>query len=152
MHIATRLLVVGIPALRVRAVPTRLSGRRADRIRGFKATHEGHSVVICDLGERDLFITFTALFIVFVLILAELAAAVCAKTVKMSAVSECHRVSLTARDRHDFLVVKGLNARRIRLVRLILRVLWQIPNIVQTELSESGLAPGVNVSLSGQRH
>ena len=105
MHIAARLLVVGIPALRVRAVPAGFSGRRADRVRGFKATHEGHSVVICDLGERDLFITFTALFIVFVLILAELAAAVCAKTVKMSAVSECHRVSLTARDRHNFLVV-----------------------------------------------
>ena len=105
-------------------------------------------MVICDLGERDLLITFTALSIVFVLILAELSAAVCAKTVKMAAVSECHRVSLTARDRHDFLVVKGLHAGWIRLVGLILRVLWQIPDIVQTELSESGLAPGVYVSLS----
>ena len=70
----------------------------------------------------------------------------------MTAVRECHCVSLAARDRHDFLVVKGLNARRIRLVRLILRVLWQIPDVVQTELSESGLAPGVYVSLSRQRH
>ena len=53
-------------------------------------------MVVSDLGERNLLITFTTLFIVFILVLAELAAAICAKTVKMAAISKCHCMSLAA--------------------------------------------------------
>ena len=89
-------------------------------------------MIICDFWKRDLFVTFTSLFIILILILAELAAAIGAKTVKMATVRKCHSVRLTAGNCHDFLVVQGLHTRWIRLVRLILRVLWQIPNVIQT--------------------
>ena len=91
-------------------------------------------MIIRDLRKRNLFITFTALLIILVLILTELSAAICAKTVKMTAIGECHSVRLAAGDSHDFLVIQGLHTRWIRLVRLVFRVLWQIPDVVQTEL------------------
>ena len=109
-------------------------------------------MVVCDLGERDLLITFTALLIVLVLVLAKLTAAICAKTVKMAAVRQCHSVSLATRDSQDFLVAQGLDSRWIRLIRLILCVLWQISDVIKTELSKCCLAPSVNVSFLSQGH
>ena len=61
-------------------------------------------MVVCDLRERDLLITFPSFLIVFILILSELAAAICAKTVKMAAIRQCHCMRLTAGYRHDLLV------------------------------------------------
>ena len=52
-------------------------------------------MVVGDLGERDLLVTFTPFLIILVLILTELAAAIGAKTVKMAAVCQSHRVGLS---------------------------------------------------------
>ena len=92
-------------------------------------------MVVGDLGEGDLFVTFPALLIILVLVLAQLTAAIGAKTVKMATVRQGHRVGLTAGYRHDLLVAQGLHARRVGLIWLVLCILRQISNVVQTELS-----------------
>ena len=53
-------------------------------------------MVIGNLWKRDLFKAFTSLLVVLVLVLAKLAAAVGAKTVKVSCVCQRHCMSFTA--------------------------------------------------------
>ena len=62
-------------------------------------------MVICNLGKRYLFIALTTLAIILVLVLTELTASICAKTVQVTTVCQCHRMSLTARYRDDFLII-----------------------------------------------
>lgn len=88
-------------------------------------------MVIRYLWERNFLITFTSLSIVFVLVLSELATSICAKTVQMTTVGESHSMCLTARYRNNLLIIQCLYSRWIRLVWLILRVLWQISDVIQ---------------------
>jgi len=82
--------------MRIISVSAGISWRRANRIRGLKTAHERHSMVIGNLWKRDLFKAFTSLLVVLVLVLAKLAAAVGAKTVKVSCVCQRHCMSFTA--------------------------------------------------------
>lgn len=79
-------------------------------------------MIICNPREADLFKTFSSLFIKLILELTKLAAAIGAKAVQMSRICEGHCVGLTARNRNDFLVRKGLDPSRVGLVRFIFGV------------------------------
>ena len=92
-------------------------------------------MVVRDFGEGYLFVALSALLVILVLILTELTASICAKTVKMAAVGQSHCMCLTTADCDDLLVVQSLNSSWIWLVGLVLCVLWQISNVIQSELS-----------------
>jgi len=80
-------------------------------------------VIVGNLWEGDLLIALTSLLVVLVLVLAQLATAISAKTVEVSRVRQCHRVSFTAGNRDDFLVAQSLDPCWVRLVWLIFGVL-----------------------------
>lgn len=61
-------------------------------------------MVVRDLWERDFFKAFPTFLVILALVLAQLAAPIGAKTVKMARVRQRHRVSLSTRDRNYFLV------------------------------------------------
>ena len=109
-------------------------------------------MVVGDLGERDLLVTFSPFLIILVLILAELAAAIGAKTVKMAAVCQSHRVGLSTGDRDNLLVVESLNACWVWLIGLVLCVLWQITDIVKTQLSKRRFSPCIDISFLCKGH
>ena len=109
-------------------------------------------MIISDFRERYLFIAFTSLLIILVLILSKLSAPVGAKTVQVATVGECHRVSFATGNRHDFLVAESLDARWIGLVRLVLGVLGKVTDVVQAQLSQGGLTPCVNVPFLCEGH
>ena len=109
-------------------------------------------MVVGDLGERNLLVTFTPFLIILVLILTELTAAIGAKTVKMSAVCQSHRVGLSTGDRDDLLVVESLYACWVWLIGLVLCVLWQITNIVKTQLSKRRFSPSIDISFLCKSH
>ena len=79
-------------------------------------------MIVCNSRETNLFETLASLLIKLILELSQLAAAVGAKAVQMSRVCQGHRVSLTARNRDDFLIRKGLHPGRIGLVWLVFGV------------------------------
>lgn len=109
-------------------------------------------MIICNPREADLFKTFSSLFIKLILELTKLAAAIRAKAIQMPRICKGHRVGLTARDRNNFLVCKGLDSCRIRLVRLVLGVFGQVTDVVKAELPKRGFAPGINVTFFCQSH
>ena len=80
-------------------------------------------MVIRDFREHYLFVALASLLVILVLILSKLATSIGAKTVQVSAICQRHCMSLATGDRHNLLVAEGLNARRIRLVRLVLSIL-----------------------------
>ena len=89
-------------------------------------------MVICNFRERYFFITFAPLSIIFVLVLSKLTATVCAKTVQMTTICESHSVSLTARYCDYLLVVESLYSSWIGLIRLVLCIFRQIPDVIQS--------------------
>jgi hypothetical protein len=109
-------------------------------------------MVIGDLWEGDLLIGLSPLLVILVLVLAQLATPIGAKTVQMARISQRHGVRLTARNSHNFLVTEGLHAGWVRLVWLVLGVLWQVTDIVEAQLAKSCFAPSVHVPFFGQCH
>ena len=91
-------------------------------------------MIICDPREANLFETLASLLVKLILELAKLAAAVGAKAVQMSRVCQGHRMSLTAGNRNDFLIRKGLHPGRVGLVGLVFGVFRQVTDIVETKL------------------
>ena len=70
----------------VTAITTGVTRRGANRVGRLKAAQKRRAVIVSDLWEGDLLVTFTSLFIILVLVLTELSASIGAKTVKMSAI------------------------------------------------------------------
>lgn len=106
-------------------------------------------MVIGDLREGDLLIRLSALLVIFILVLAKLAASVGAKTVEMTRVCQGHGVGFTARNGNDLFVAQCLHSCWVRLVRLILCVFGQVTNIIETKLAKSCLTPGIDIAFFG---
>ena len=78
--------------------------------------------------------------------LSQLPATISTITVKMSTISQTKSVSFTARYSYYLFVSKSFNLHWVRLIRFIIRILWQISYVIKTKLSESSLSPSKNMS------
>lgn len=140
-----RLIVLLIPALdRPLFISVRGVFDRALRLNAAEVETILIALIVHTERNFNVFKTIAATFLVLAEELSELAAAVRAEAVEVTAIGQCKRVGLTARDGNDFLIDKCLDFGREWLVWLLVRILKILGRIAKTKLTVCCFAPGVD--------
>lgn len=61
-------------------------------------------------------------------------------------------MGLSTGDGYDALMGEGLDFYGVGLVGLVVGVLWEVADVVEAQLTVGGLAPGVDVTFTGEGH
>jgi hypothetical protein len=125
--------------------------RRASGVAAFRQEAE-LLLHICYTRESYLLKRASAFSVKFIHELAKLATSVCAKTVQMPTVCQALCVGFTATDLNNFFIGQGLYPGRVRLIRLVFIVFWEISDFIETKLAKTCFTPGVDKAFFGQCH